>query len=33
VRELIARIMTAADAFVAGAAQYDDMTLVVVRVT
>jgi phosphoserine phosphatase RsbU/P len=30
---LIERIMTAADAFVAGAPQHDDMTLVVLRTT
>jgi sigma-B regulation protein RsbU (phosphoserine phosphatase) len=30
-RELIDRVMTAADTFVAGAPQHDDMTLVVVR--
>jgi serine phosphatase RsbU (regulator of sigma subunit) len=29
--EIIARIMQAADAFVAGAKQHDDMTLVVLR--
>jgi sigma-B regulation protein RsbU (phosphoserine phosphatase) len=31
-RALIERLMTAADAFVSGAPQHDDMTLVVVRV-
>lgn len=30
-RDLIERVMTSADAFVAGAPQHDDMTLVVVR--
>jgi serine phosphatase RsbU (regulator of sigma subunit) len=30
-RELIDHIMTSADAFVAGAPQHDDMTVVVVR--
>jgi serine phosphatase RsbU (regulator of sigma subunit) len=29
--EMIGRIMQAADAFVAGAKQHDDMTLVVIR--
>jgi phosphoserine phosphatase RsbU/P len=32
-REVIQRIMTAADAFVAGAPQHDDMTIIVGRVT
>jgi phosphoserine phosphatase RsbU/P len=32
-RDLIDRIMTSADAFVAGAPQHDDMTLVIVRLT
>ena len=32
-RALIDRLMTSADAFVAGAPQHDDMTLVVVRAT
>ena len=31
--EIVSRLFTAADGFVAGAAQYDDMTLVVVRAT
>ena len=31
-KEIIERLMTAADTFVANAPQYDDMTLVVVRV-
>ena len=31
--EMIARIMQSADAFVAGAKQHDDMTLVVLRAT
>jgi phosphoserine phosphatase RsbU/P len=32
-RDLIGRIMTSADAFVAGAQQHDDMTVVVLRMT
>jgi serine phosphatase RsbU (regulator of sigma subunit) len=31
-REVLDRVFTAADAFVAGAKQHDDMTLVVLRV-
>ena len=32
-RELIERVMHESDEFVAGAAQYDDMTLITARVT